>query len=61
MAHPGTRMTVRAGKFIMLCLTSLMTGDVKHMRKVKIVITHSDQETQMVIDYLKRIEKGLSQ
>lgn len=41
---------------MMLCVTALVSGDVTHLRKIKIVITLSDAETLAVMTYIFKIE-----
>lgn len=50
-------MIVRAGKFVMMCLTALIANDARHISKIKVVIIRDEKELRMVLDYLKRIEE----
>jgi hypothetical protein len=41
----------------MMCLTALMSGDVRHIQEIDLVQVRDEKETQRVIAYLHRIKE----
>lgn len=51
-------MIVHAGKFLMMCVTAILFGDVTHIKKVKWIQVRDEIELSKIIAYLQRL-KGL--